>query len=289
MNFRGNKRIIKEKPNTKPCIINGVPRINTNPCIIDTNPSIVNVQKNLANTFQSIVKPEPRISNNIDVLKKYFNNDMNFYICGSGGCGSTILFKYLSLFGNAYHIHDRYPPNKLKYTGKENTDKDVYSEWFNDVEISEDNLKKYKVIFIYRNPVEIIFSRFGKTNPNIPHLQHIMCNNDGNIKFSDIINKKKDLYGIEEFFDNYTVSKERNYDIYAVKYELFWNNISLFNNVMGIPDIKELYPVKKETPKRYSYVTELNQIYKSLINKMNRMSFIEVIKPIKKDEDNKNT
>jgi hypothetical protein len=53
---------------------------------------------------------------------------------------------------------------------------------------------------------------------------------------------------------------------------------------MGIPDIKELYPIRQEHKKRFSFVNELNFIYKSLINKMNRMRFIEIIKPIKMEE-----
>ena len=43
------------------------------------------------------------------------------------------------------------------------------------------------------------------------------------------------MYKIEEFFDNYTQKKERNYKIYCVKYEQFWDNISLFNKVFRIP------------------------------------------------------
>ena len=78
--------------------------------------------------------------------------------------------------------------------------------------------------------------------------------------------------------------QDRNYNIYGVKYELFWNNISLFNNVIGIPDIKELYPIKKEHKKNLPFLNELTVIYKSLINKMNRMRFIEIIKPIKIEE-----
>jgi hypothetical protein len=53
---------------------------------------------------------------------------------------------------------------------------------------------------------------------------------------------------------------------------------------LDIPDVKELYPVKFERPKRFSYVQQLNCIYKSLINKMNRMRFIEIIKPLKQEE-----
>jgi hypothetical protein len=205
---------------------------------------------------------------------------MNYYICSSGGCGSTVLFNYLSMFGNVYHIHDRYPPNKLQYIGKENTIENIYSEWFNNVEIPEDKLNNYKVIFIYRHPIQVIFSRFAQKNgPNINHLHNIKCDNNGNINFFDVIRSKRDLYKMEEFFDNYITPKERNYNIYAVKYELFWNNIRLFNKIIGIPDIKELYPQKQEKSKSFTYVNELNYIYSSLINKMNKMPFIEIIRP----------
>jgi hypothetical protein len=76
----------------------------------------------------------------------------------------------------------------------------------------------------------------------------------------------------------------KNYPIYSIKYELFWNNISLFNYVLGLPDIKGLYPVKQERPKRFSYVNELSIIYGSLIHKMNKSRFIEIIKPLEQEK-----
>jgi hypothetical protein len=210
-----------------------------------------------------------------------FNKNMNFYICSSGGCGSTLIFNYLSNFGNVYHIHDRYPPEKLSYIGEENTKNKVYSEWFNSTEIPEDKLNNYKVIFIYRNPIQVIFSRFtSPRGPNVPHLQHIKCDNNGEIYFRDVIRTGSDLYKLEEFFDNYTIPKKRNYPIYCVKYEDFFYNITLFNKVLGIPDIKSLYPKKQERSKSFTYVKELFIIYYSLMTKMNRMKFIEMITPI---------
>jgi hypothetical protein len=229
---------------------------------------------------------DTKVNNTVSTIgKKYFNKDMNYYICSSGGCGSTILFNYLSMFGNVYHIHDRYPPKKLQYVGKENTNEDIYNEWFNNIEIPEDKLKNYKVIFIYRHPIKIIFSRFAQSKgPNINHLQNIKCTNNGNINFFDVIKSGRDLYGIEDFFDNYIFkNQDRNYNIYAVKYELFWNNISLFNKIMEIPDIKDLYPSKQERLTSFTFVKELSYIYNSLINKMNKMNFIELIKPSKEE------
>jgi hypothetical protein len=212
------------------------------------------------------------------IPKNYYNKNMNFYVCSSGGCGSTIIYNYLSNFGKVYHIHDRYPPSKLTYVGRENTDEDVYSEWFNRVEIPEDKLNNYKVIFLYRNPLQVIYSRFAQRyGPNVNHLKHIKCDNNGNIHLFDVLKSGKDLYKIEEFFNNYVSSKERNYDIYCLKYELFWNNISLFNKVMGLPDITQLYPEKKERPKQIQFQVQLNKIYTSLLLKMNTMRFIEVI------------
>ena len=231
-------------------------------------------------TNSHLAKPIFNVPNN------YYNKNKVFYVCSSGGCGSTIIFNYLKNFGNVYHIHDRYPPNKLEYIGTENTDKDVYSEWFNGTPIPEDKLKNYKVIFIYRHPIHVIYSRLAQKNgPNIPHLKNIKCDNGGNINLFDVLKSGKDLYKLEEFFDNYVTPSNRNYNIYCVKYELFWDNISLFNRVMEIPDIKELYPVKQERPKQLQFLIQLTTIYNSLINKMKMKRFIEIIEP-KQDNDN---
>ena len=98
------------------------------------------------------------------------------------------------------------------------------------------------------------------------------------------------MYGIEEFFDNYTIPTDKNYKIYSIKYEAFWSNIRLFNYTIGIPDVKELYPVKQERSKTFTFLNELSSIYSSLISKINKMYFIELIKPIKEnaitDEEN---
>lgn len=205
--------------------------------------------------------------------KNVFNKEMNYYVCSYGGCGSTILCNYLSQFGNVKHIHDRYPPEELRFVGNEKN-----SEWFNNEKIPEDKLKNYKVIFIYRNPIDVIFSRFAQKNgPNINHLKNIMCDNNGNINFYDVIKMKKDLYKIEDFFDNYIIPKNRNYKIVAIKYELFFENICLFNKIMNIPDVKELYPIKQERRKKMINLKELLLIYSSLINKMNSLKFIEII------------
>lgn len=238
--------------------------------------------------------PKPHINSEFQnkinsILLGLYDPKRVFYICSSGGCGSTVIFNYLANFGKVFHIHDRYPPEKLCYVGNDNSKIDTYSEWFNTTEIPADQLNNYTVIFVYRNPLDVIYSRFATMNgPNIPHLQHIKCNNGGNIHLKNVLIRKQDLYGLEEFYDNYTIPKKRNYNIYCVKYENFFDNISLFNHVLNVPDFPILYPKKREIKKNIHFVNQLVGIYFSLLVKMNNMSFIELIKPICDDDDNHN-
>jgi len=236
-----------------------------------------NYNNNFNNNFNNNLQPKSN---------SHFNKNMTYYICSSGGCGSTILFNYLSNFGNVHHIHDRYPPNKLQYVGSKTTSEDINIEWFNGVEIPENEVENYKVIFIYRHPIPVIFSRFAqKYGPNTKHLQNIKCDNSGNINFFDVLRERKDLYKMEEFFDNYTtIVSDRNYDIYCIKYELFFNHIRFFNKIMNIPDINELYPIKYEKTRKYQYINELKFIYKKLIKKMEKMTFITRIPKIQNGE-----
>lgn len=208
--------------------------------------------------------------------KLYYNRNRFFYVCSYGGSGSYMLVNYLSNFGQVFHIHSRNPPKKLTYIGCENSHNYVYDEWFNNTEIPEKNIYQYTVIYIYKNPISAIYSRFNQNAGKNAHLEHIQCSNPY-IKLTDIIVSKIDLYKMEDFFTNYTSKADRNYPIYCVKYEDFWENIVSFNKILKIPDIKALYPIKKETDRTYEYVNELNDIYASLIHKMNNMKCIEIV------------
>jgi hypothetical protein len=192
--------------------------------------------------------------------------------------------KYLSNFGNSYHIHSRFPPQKLTYTGSHHTDRPVHFESFNDVLIPDEEVNNYTVIFIYRDPVKAIYSSFIDTTSHpgyigccIDHLKHI---GRREIHLSEIAEKKTDLYGIEDFYDQYTESpffpeRKRNYTIYCVKYEDFYENLVEFNRIIGIPDVPSLYPEKREK-QRIPYNKEiLEKIYQPLKKRMESMAFIE--------------
>lgn len=202
----------------------------------------------------------------------YYNNEHNYYVCSFGGCGSKMLQAYLANFGNTFHIHSRHPPKKLTRVGTAD-----YPEWFNDIElvptlkrqIPLEQLKNTKVIFIYRDPIYAIRSRIipGKTyRISTDHLNNISATH-WNIE--SVVGNMMDLWKLEEFFDNYTKKDpERNYQIYCVNYDTFWENLSLFNKTLGIPDVPALYPKKKESKYDLVYESELRTIYSSLLKKM---------------------
>lgn len=178
-----------------------------------------------------------------------------FYVCSYGGSGSKMLCHALSAYGETRHIHSRNPPNNLEY---------ITGEWFNGEVIPEEKLKYYYVIYIYRNPSFSIPSRF-----EIPeHLEHVQINKS--IKLKDVLDSKKDLYKIREFYDNYTKpNKKRNYKIYCVKYEDIFNKKDELSKLLGIG---KLDIVNKSSRKNSN--KELDNIYSDLIAEMNKNEFI---------------
>jgi len=195
-----------------------------------------------------------------------------FYVCSYGGCGSVILTKYLSNFGSSHHIHSRNPPDKLEYVGR-------YQSLFNGVAMPENEVNNYYVIYIYRDPVKAIYSRFE----NREHLINIQCKNV-NIKIEDVIKEKRDLYGIKEFYNNYTKdSKNRNYNIYCIKYEDMFDNMEELNELLDINLDNKIKMRKKESGADNQNAI-LEEIYGGLKEEMKNNKFIEIKTP----ERNKN-
>lgn len=202
--------------------------------------------------------------------KVRMNKDKVFYVCSYGGCGSKILCEYLGHFGTVKHVHSRYPPNKLTHI----TRYPKYDEWFGEIPIPDKDIPNYYVIYIYRDPIKAIQSRFNM----IQHLLHIQCN--PSITLEQVIETKKDLYGIENFFDNYTKHNvNRNYKIYCIKYENLFSNLEELNRVLNIRcNNKSIYPteVVREKPELKDKEV-LDNIYFNLKQKMERMPFITIV------------
>lgn len=191
----------------------------------------------------------------------------NYFVCSYGGCGSKMLSAYLNNFGNVFHMHSRDPPEYLTRAGTNSREvKNEYREWFTNKRIPDEELKNCTVLYIYKNPVNAIFSRFD--NPN--HLRHVETNTSTTIE--NVVKTQKDLYGIEEFFENYTV-KKKNYDIVCVKYEDFFDNIETLNKILNIENKPHLYPKKRESTyqKKEKYRPELEKVYRTLIKRMKNL------------------
>lgn len=185
-----------------------------------------------------------------------------FYVCSYGGSGSYMLCNALAQYGQVEHIHSRNPPDKLEYTGTKNGG-NAYGEWFNGISIPEEELEKYHVIFIYRNPSFSIPSRF--LNP--VHLGHIET--DPSVKVLDVVRSGEDLYKIREFYDNYIKpNPKRNYKIYCVKYEDIFTRQDELSDLLGIGKLNMVNRSRRRS------TPELDIVYANLIEEMNKNDFI---------------
>jgi hypothetical protein len=88
----------------------------------------------------------------------------------------------------------------------------------------------------------------------------------------DIYDTQTDLYGIEEFYDNYTKqNKNRNYKIYSVKFEEIFDKQDELSKLLGVGKLNVT-----NTSSRTNIDNRLKNIYENLINKMNSNSCIMI-------------
>ena len=191
-------------------------------------------------------------------MNNYYDESNIFYIYSfNENYASTILSNYLKNFGKVYNNYDNNPPKN----------------------ISNLEIHKYKVIYIYTNPISIILDMIKNMIKN---------NNDYEPKMismiEDSIITQTDLFLMEDSFNNFTNMTpkiNRNYGIFCIKYETMFDHLKVINNILGIPDIEELYPIKNNIDdKEYCSIIKeidieiLNKIYKQLIKKISYMHFI---------------
>ena len=203
-----------------------------------------------------------------------------FFVCSWGGCGSKMLCKYLNNFGKSYHFHDRFIPNYITYPFIIRNKNWTYDDccYFSNIIIENYNIKNYTVIYLYRNPIYSIYSRFIKnSHGNVKlHLQNILCDNI-NTTLDEILKKEEDLYKLTEFYDNFVNNNNHcNYDIHCIKFEQFFKKLNEFNNYFGLKSNIEL--IEKTYKKNMPNYDNLHIIYKNLIDKQDKNGFIYVNK-----------
>jgi len=190
-----------------------------------------------------------------------------FYICSYGGCGSKNLSGALVKYGKVRHVHSRCPPQELEYCGNQAGGK-CYGEWFNGIKIPDDQLDNYCVIYIYKNPVQAILSRF-----RIPaHLEHIQTKKTTTMY--EVVTKMEDLYGINEFYNNYTQTlAKRNYKIHCIKYEDMFDKHDELSKVLNIGPLQLVKKETKRSPPQ-PMVDKLYILYKDLLETMETNDFL---------------
>lgn len=173
-----------------------------------------------------------------------------------------MLCNALSKYGRVYHIHSRCPPVKLTH---------VAGEYYTSKVMKSTELHQHVIIYIYRNPIKALFSRFVGNRSGRENIQV----KDPKLDLNDIIRDKVDHIGFGEFFHNYvTPNPERNYKIICVKYEEIFKRQDELSKVLGVG---KLNLDKIETPRNYTNTDVLQEIFQELLDEMDGMDFITIV------------
>jgi len=155
---------------------------------------------------------------------------------------------------------------------------------------------RFRVLYVTGNPLQSILSLFRR-NLQGYHIERIGCKDSNWPKslemgtyppkwgLNEYLEYEKDLYRMEEHFDNWTTSsrKRRGYPILIVKYDSIWENLKEIFDFLGLS--KSLI---KDFPKRKTRVIEnieyserilrnLDKIYGDFVEKVDKYSKISVI------------
>lgn len=142
-----------------------------------------------------------------------------FYVCSYGGCGSTMLTKFLSQYGTTYHVHSAQPPTKLTHPIDT-----TYIDNFSSVPVPESELSRCKVIYIFRNPTHAQISVYGEY-----HRAHLELPNPE--KYPNTLAEYAlagvDTLKYKQHYLNYMKFESRNYQIIGVNYHKLWDRDTL--------------------------------------------------------------
>ena len=200
-----------------------------------------------------------------------------YFICSYMGCGTCMLYRALSNNGNIVRLcHDRNPPDELEYIFfdckkyKEDDEELKIHDYvkFNGIKVPEKILTKVKVIYLFKNPINSIYSRLRSDSSS-------KFMTDGKYTLTDVLTEEKDLFGLEDFFDNYTKeNNNRNYEVICVNYHELFDKQEELEKVLGC---EKLNLIKRERKHEQENFEVLDKIYKNLNDKINNMPFIKIV------------
>lgn len=191
-------------------------------------------------------------------------------ISSFGGCGTTMLMKFLS----KYNKYDVIENDKLKHYPK------------------PPNLSFVKkAVYIFGNPFDTVCSHFRRKSEYYlwptNHCRN-MCGKWSEIspswELKDYLDNNEDLFLMEEQFDNWTNPKKNiQYLILLVRYEKLWENLDKIFRFLEIP-LEHIDRFPKKEKRKSSYINlpklqqeKLNQIYGKLYEKIKKHPDIRII------------
>lgn len=208
--------------------------------------------------------------NKVALLKKYnrikrniiYKPTKTIYVCSYGGCGSKTIQNALTGENTAvFHLHSFKPPKELAY---------IYGGRFNKIKQPKSiNESEKIIIYIYKNPIHAIYSRFVLPQ----HLVNMGVNPSTTIE--KVVEKKEDIFRLNEYFNDFTTDNDRDYPIYCIKYEDIFDeeNQRKLSEIIGV-NVKSI--IRKETKRNYPHYEVLKEIYQPLIDKMDALPFIHI-------------
>ncbi|KAJ8600569.1 hypothetical protein CTAYLR_008172 [Chrysophaeum taylorii] len=188
-----------------------------------------------------------------------------YVVVSYGGCGSKMLAGWLSSLGKTkklvsrvYHLHDATPPDLLRELppprAPPSQQRDFRARRFpgggrfrTDTPVVG-NLDDYRVLFIFKDPVEALVSRYG-----FGHCEHL----GGDCGETEASFPKLDAYaaagrdrmGLVKFFDAYVEpNPRRQYPVLLLNYHKLWDNLPALMRALGLPvDLAGSFPERTET------------------------------------------
>lgn len=226
-----------------------------------------------------------------------------YLVVSYGGCGSKMLAGWLSSLKptvkRVYHLHDPMPPSELRELppprAKPSTQRDFRARRFpgsgkfrTDTPLVSD-VDDFRVLFIFKDPVEALVSRYG-----YGHCLHLSgdCGDERNFPTLDAYAKAgHDRMGLLSFFEKYTTPSNRTFPIVLLNYHKLWDNLPALMQALGVPASKlASFPERTETVRNdltaaaenkpaHSEATRraLDAIYAPIISKIRALPAVSLV------------
>ena len=158
-----------------------------------------------------------------------------------------------------FHFHDNHPPSHLREIPapprQATREKDFRARRFpgggrfkTDTKIVSDAaLDDYRVLYIFKDPVEAMVSRFG--HGHCKHLGGDCGDEKAFPKLEAYATAGNDRMGVLNHFKAYTTpSDDRHFPIVLLNYHKLWNNLDAVMDALGLPkQLAPSFPDRTET------------------------------------------